>query len=377
MVAGDLRATWISGLVRYTAPLLGGGARWDRFIAYSEREAKMAKETKSPKSGRLYLEEDADLELISDRQIAVLGYGSQGHAQAQNMRDSGLNVIIGNVEDNFAEQARGDGFEVVAIADAVKRSDITLMLIPDEVQADVYRAEIGPNLKESQVLVFASGYAVHFGLIRPPEFVDVVLAVPACVGGIVRERFANGQGVFGHFAVHQDHSGKARQIALAVARGIGLLRFGADETTFEGEVVVNLFAETAGLCGIIPYLLMAYEVLVEAGISPESAYSETFYELQFVAESLNRMTIGEAVAYGSPTATYLGLTRTPEVVTEDIRDRMRRMLRCVQSGELVRDWNLEQLAGRPLFNQLKREMAQHPISEVQKVFIERRKASGG
>ena len=162
-----------------------------------------------------------------------------------------------------------------------------------------------------------------------------------------------------------------------MAKGIGLLRFGASETTMEGEVVVNLFAETAGLSGIVNYLLMAFEVLVEAGISAESAYSETFYELQFVAESLNSMTLGEAVAYGSPTATYLGLTKVPQVVTEDIKDRMRQMLRCVQSGEVVRDWNLEQLAGRPHFNRLKRAVADHPISAVQETFIERRNASGG
>ena len=329
------------------------------------------------KRERIYVDDDADLDLIKDRRIAVLGYGSQGHAQAQNLKDSGLDVVVGSIEDQFADQAHSDGFEVVAIAAAVKRSDVIMMLIPDEVQAAVYAADIRPNLKKGQVLVFASGYAVHFGLISPPDFVDIVLVVPACVGGIVRERFVRGQGYHGHFGAHQDFSGSARDIALAVAKGIGLLRFGASETTMEGEVVVNLFAETAGLSGIVNYLLMAFEVLVEAGISAESAYSETFYELQFVAESLNSMTLGEAVAYGSPTATYLGLTRVPQVVTEDIKDRMRQMLRCVQSGEVVRDWNLEQLAGRPHFNQLKREVVEHPIGEVQKTFIERKKASGG
>lgn len=337
----------------------------------------MLKENSPLKRDRLYLEEDANLDVIRDRQIAVLGYGSQGHAQAQNMRDSGLNVIVGNIEDDFAKQARDDRFEVVPIVDAVKRSDVTLMLIPDEVQPKVYTEEIEPNLKKNQALVFASGYAVHFGLISPPSHVDIILSVPACVGGIVRERFVKGQGVFGHFGVHQDHSGNAREISLAVSKGIGLLRFGANESTFENEVTINLFAETAGLSGVITYLLMAFEVLVEAGISAEGAYSETFYELQFLAESLNRMTLGEAVAYGSPTSTYLGLTRTPQVVNEDVRNRMREMLRQVQSGELVRDWNLEQLAGRPHFNQLIREVVEHPIGEVQKTFVERREASGG
>ncbi len=328
------------------------------------------------KRDRMFVEDDADLGLLEGRRIAVLGYGSQGHAQAQNLRDSGLDVIVGGIEDAFAEQARGDGFEVVPIAEAVKRGDVILMLIPDEVQADVYGADIAPNLAEGNVLVFASGYAIHFGLVTPPDFVDVVLVVPACVGGIVRERFVRGQGTYGHFGAHQDASGKAREMALAVAEGIGMLRFGANETTMECEVTVNLFAESAGLSGIVNYLLMAFEVLVEAGISAESAYSETFYELQFMAESLNSMTLGDAVSYGSPTATYLGLTKIPEVVTEDIRDRMRQMLRRVQSGELVRDWNLEQLAGRPHFNQLKREVMEHPIGAVQKTFIERRNASG-
>ncbi len=329
------------------------------------------------KRERIFTDEDADLGLIKDRRIAVVGYGSQGHAQAQNLKDSGLTVVVGGMEDRFAEQARGDGFEVVPIAEAVKRSDVIMMLIPDEVQAGVYSADIAPNLIEGQVLVFASGYAIHFGLITPPDFVDVVLVVPACVGGIVRERFVRGQGFYGHFGAHQDFSGKAREIALAVAKGIGLLRFGANETTMECEVTVNLFAEAAGLSGVVNYLLMAFEVLVEAGVSAESAYSETFYELQFMAESLNRMTLGDAVAYGSPTATYLGLTKIPQVVTEDIKDRMRQMLRRVQSGEVVRDWNLEQLAGRPHFNQLKREVMEHPIGDVQKTFIERRNASGG
>lgn len=329
------------------------------------------------KRDRIFLDDDADLGLIKDRRIAVLGYGSQGNAQAQNLRDSGLTVLIGNVEDQFADQACRDGFEVVPIAEAVKLSDVIMMLIPDEIQPSVYQSDIAPKLIDGQVLVFASGYAIHFGLITPPDFVDVVLVVPACVGGIVRERFVRGQGYYGHFGVHQDASAKARDIALALAKGIGLLRFGASETTMEGEVVVNLFAEAAGLAGIIKYLLTAFEVLVEAGISAESAYAETFYELQFLAESLNRMTLGEAVAYGSSTATYLGLTKIPQVVTEDIRDRMRQMLRRVQSGEVVRDWNLEQLAGRPHFNQLKREVMEHPIGAVQKTFIERRNVSGG
>lgn len=329
------------------------------------------------KRDRIFLDEDADLNLIKDRRIAVLGYGSQGHAQAQNLRDSGMTVLVGNVEDRFAEQARGDGFEVVPFAEAAKRSDVTMMLFPDELQPKIYREEIEPNLSKGDVLVFASGYATHFGLITPPDFVDVVLVVPACVGGIVRERFVKEQGYYGHFGAHQDASGRARDIALALAKGIGLLRFGANETTMEGEVVVNLFAETAGLAGIVNYLLMAFEVLVEAGISAESAYSETFYELQFMAELLNRMTLGEAVEYGSPTATYLGLTKLPQVVTGDIKDRMREMLGRVQNGEVVRDWNLEQLAGRPHFNRLKRAVAEHPISAVQETFIERRNASGG
>ncbi len=337
----------------------------------------MAEAKSKLKRDRLYTEDDADLGLIKDRRIAVLGYGSQGHAQAQNMRDQGLNVIVGNVEDRFAEQARGDGFEVVSIEEAVKRSEVILMLIPDEVQPQVYSAEIGPNLTKDHLLVFASGYAVHFGLIKPPDFLDVILSVPTCVGAIVRERYARGQGMFGHFGVHQDVSGKAHELALAVSMGIGILRFGATKTTFGDEVAINLFAEAAGLSGMVKYLLMAFEVLIEAGFSAEKAYGETFYEFQFVTESMCRMSFSDAVAFGSPTATYLGLTKTGDVVTEDIRERMHKMLKRIQAGELVREWNLEQLAGSPVLNQCRREIMEHPISEVEKLFLERKEASGG
>jgi len=329
------------------------------------------------KRDRLYTEDDADLGVIRNRQIAVLGYGSQGHAQAQNMRDQGLNVIVGNIEDRFAEQARGDGFEVVPVAEAAKRGDVVMMLIPDEVQPAVYAADILPNLNENDALVFASGYAVHFGLIKPPEFVDVVLSVPTCVGAIVRERYARGQGVFGHFGVHQDRTGKAREIALAVTQGIGLLRFGATETTFGDEVAVNLFAECAGLSGMVKYLLTAFEVLTEAGFSAEKAYAETFYELQFVTESLCRMPYNQFIGFGSPTAAYLGVTKTGDVVTPEVKENMRKMLRRIQSGEIVREWNLEQLAGSPVFHQARREAMEHPIGEAEKIFFERKEASGG
>lgn len=337
----------------------------------------MAETKGTLKRDRLYTEEDADLGLIKDRKIAVLGYGSQGHAQAQNMRDQGLDVIVGNVEDRFAEQARSDGFEVVPIAEAVQRGRVILMLIPDEVQPAVYKSDIEPHLTREHTLVFASGYAVHFGLITPPGFLDVIMAVPTCVGAIVRERYARGQGIFGHFGIHQDVTGQAHDLALAVAMGIGILRFGATKTTFGEEVAINLFAETAGLSGMIKYLLTAFEVLIEAGFSAEKAYCETFYEIQFLVETICRMPLGKAVAFGSPTATYLALTKTGDVVTDDVRERMRQMLARIQAGEMVRDWNLEQLAGCPVLNQRKREILEHPISEVEKLFMERKLASGG
>ena len=326
------------------------------------------------KRDRLYLEQDADLGPLEGKLIASLGYGSQGHAQARNLRDSGLEVIVGNVEDRYAEAARRDGFEVVSIAAAVQRADVLLVLVPDEVQQEVYRAEIEPHLRAGQVLDFASGYAVHFGLIQPPPFVDVVLCVPACLGEIARRRFVEGKGTYGSFGVHQDASGKARDIALALALGMGWLRFGSVECSFADEVAVNLFAETAGLSAVATLLLTAYEVLVEAGFSAEKAYSETFYELQFVAESLTQGRIGDTA--GSPTAVYLGLTQTGNIIDDEVRDNMRKMLRRVQSGELVRDWNLEQLAGRPLLTQLKRELAEHDIRHVEGLFLERKRATG-
>ena len=241
----------------------------------------------------------------------------------------------------------------MSIADAVRRADVLLVLLPDEHQRQIYLDDIAPNLREGQVLDFASGYAVHFGLIEPPPFVDVVLCVPACLGEIARRRYVEGKGTYGSFGVHQDASGNARNVVMALALGMGWLRFGCVECSFGDEVAVNLFAETAGLSLVGPLMLMAYEVLIEAGFSAEKAFSETFYELQFLAEALTQGHVGDTS--GSPTSVYLGLTQIPKILDEDMRDKMRTMLRRVQSGELVRDWNLEQLAGRPHLTQLKRE----------------------
>lgn len=321
-----------------------------------------------------YLEKDADLEHLKGKLIASLGYGSQGHAQAQNLRDSGLDVIVGNVEDRYAETARHDGFEVVSIQEAVRRADILLVLLPDELQRQIYLDDIAPHLREGQVLDFASGYAVHFGLIEPPPFVDVVLCVPACLGEIARRRYVDGKGTYGSFGVHQDASGNARNIVMALALGMGWLRFGCVECSFGDEVAVNLFAETAGLSLIRPLMLMAYEVLVEAGFSAEQAFSETFYEMQFEVEAITQGRVGDTS--GSPTAVYLGLTQNPKILDEDLRDKMRAMLRRVQSGELVRDWNLEQLAGKPHLRQLRRERAEHDVRHVEKLFLERKEATG-
>lgn len=321
-----------------------------------------------------YLEKDADLTHLKGKLIASIGYGSQGHAQAQNLRDSGLDVIVGNVEDDYAQTARTDGFEVVGIADAVRRADVILMLVPDEHQRQVYLEQIEPNLREGQVIDFASGYAVHFGLILPPSFVDVVLCVPACLGEISRRRYVDGKGTYGSFGVHQDASGNARDIAMALSLGMGWLRFGCVECSFADEVAVNLFAETAGLSMVAPLMLMAYEVLVEAGFSAEKAFSETFYELQFLAEALTQGRVGDTS--GSPTSVYLGLTQAGKIINEDMRDNMRAMLRRVQSGELVRDWNLEQMAGLPHLTQLKRELAGHDIKHVEALFLERKEATG-
>ena len=240
---------------------------------------------------------------------------------------------------------------MVSIAEAVRRADILLVLLPDELQRQLYLDHIAPNLRAGQVLDFASGYAVHFGLIEPPPFVDVVLCVPACLGEIARRRYVDGKGTYGSFGVHQDASGNARNIVMALALGMGWLRFGCVECSFGDEVAVNLFAETAGLSLIRPLMLMAYEVLVEAGFSAEKAFSETFYEMQFEVEAITKGRVGDTS--GSPTAVYLGLTQNRKILDEDLRDRMRAMLRRVQSGELVRDWNLEQLAGKPHLTQLR------------------------
>ena len=311
----------------------------------------------------IYYESDGDLRVLKDKTIAVLGYGSQGHAQAQNLRDSGLKVIIGLREGSHSwKTAEADGFEVFPTAVAVEKARVIQVLIPDEVQAEVYRRDIKPGLREGDALVFSHGFNIHFDQITPPGNVDVLMVAPKAPGHLLRRVYRQGQGVPGLLAVHQDYTGQAKQLALAYAKGIGCLRAGVIETTFAEETETDLFGEQTVLCGGITSLIKAgFEVLVEAGYQPEIAYFECLHELKLIVDLLYEGGLSLMRYSVSDTAQFGDLTVGPQIIDEGTKERMRDALRRIQSGEFARDWILENKANRPRFNALTRRDEEHPI----------------
>lgn len=294
---------------------------------------------------------------MANKVIAVLGYGSQGHAQAQNLKDSGLNVIIGLREGSkSAETAKADGFEVYSTAEAVKRADIIQILIPDEVQARVYKNEIEPNLVEGNALVFSHGFNIHFGQIVPPENVDVFMVAPKGPGHLVRRTYKEGKGVPGLLAVEQDYSGRAFDLGLAYAKGIGATRAGVIQTTFKEETETDLFGEQAVLCGGLTALIKAgFETLVAAGYQPEIAYFECFHEMKLIVDLLYEGGLSNMRYSISDTAQYGDLTVGPRIINEEVKKEMQAVLEDIQSGRFARDWILENAANRPNFNALTRK----------------------
>ncbi|MFN4032760.1 MAG: ketol-acid reductoisomerase [Fimbriimonadales bacterium] len=314
---------------------------------------------------QVYTDADAPLAPLQQRTIAILGYGSQGRAQALNLRDSGLQVIVGARRGLSWERAQSDGFEVLTVPDAVARAEVLMLLVNDEHQPALYAEQIAPHLRTGQALSFAHGFNIHFGQIAPPEDIDVFMVSPKAVGPQLRRLYLQGHGAPCLIAVHQDFTGEAKSIALAYARALGGTRAGVYETTFREECEADLFGEQAVLCGGVPALVRAaYETLIEAGYAPEVAYFECLHELKLITDLLYENGIRGMLFAISDTAQYGATTRAERIVDAHVRENLRQVLRDIQTGEFAREWILENLAGRPVFRALERAAAEHPIESV-------------
>jgi ketol-acid reductoisomerase len=314
-----------------------------------------------------YFESDVDPRTLEDKTIAVIGYGSQGRGQAMNLRDSGCQVIIGLRPGNSWQRASEDGFEVYSVVDAVKRADVVQILLPDENQGAIYRAEIGPYLRENTCLMFSHGFNIHYGQIVPPPTVDVVMVAPKGPGHMVRRTYEEGKGVPALIAIHQDATGKAHAIALAYARGIGATRAVVLETTFAEETETDLFGEQAVLCGGITSLIKAgFETLVHAGYAPEMAYLEVLHETKLIVDLIYEGGFTKMRDSISNTAQYGDLTRGPRVIGGETYAAMQEVLEEIQNGEFAREWLLENTVNRPVFTALTRADEEHLIEEVGK-----------
>jgi ketol-acid reductoisomerase len=316
----------------------------------------------------MYYDADAKLDLLAGKTIAIIGYGSQGHAHALNLKESGINVIVGLYPGSkSAAKAKDAGLTVHTVADAAKAADWIMVLLPDEVQKTVYKNEIEPNLSEGNVLSFAHGFNIHFGQVVPPKNVDVVMVAPKGPGHLVRRTYTQGEGVPCLFAVEQDASGQARDRAMAYAKGIGGTRGGILETTFREETETDLFGEQAVLCGGLSALIKAgFETLVNAGYQPELAYFECLHEVKLIVDLIVEGGLANMRDSISNTAEYGDLTRGPRIVTDATRTEMRKILSEIQSGQFAREFVLENQAGKPGFTAMRRQEAEHPIEEVGK-----------
>jgi ketol-acid reductoisomerase len=315
---------------------------------------------------KIYYDEDADLEILKDKKIAIIGYGSQGHAQAQNLKDSGLEVIVAEIKGSSAwEKAIKDGLRVTDAESAAKEGDIIQMLVPDQIQPKVYNDFIKENLEEGNVLGFSHGFNIHFGQIIPPPNIDVIMVAPKGPGHLVRRIFTEGGGVPNLIAVYQDYSKKAKEIALAYSKGIGGTRAGTLETSFAEETETDLFGEQVILCGGVTSLIKAsFETLVEAGYQPEIAYFECCHELKLIVDLIYEHGISGMRYSISDTAEYGDLTRGPRVINEEVKKEMKNILKEIQSGEFAREWILENSANRPVYNALRNRDKNHLIEEV-------------
>ncbi len=317
---------------------------------------------------KLYYDADIDDSPLRDKTIAVIGYGSQGHAHALNLKDSGFNVVVGLYEGSSSrEKAEADGLEVLNNDEAAKKADLISFCLPDTIQASVYKADVEPNLEEGKTLLFAHGFTIFYGQIKPPEDVDVVMIAPKAPGHRVRAVFERGLGVPCLIAIDQDASGNAEANALAYGKGVGGGRAGILETTFKEETETDLFGEQAVLCGGVTQLIkIGYEVLTEAGYQPESAYFEVLHELKLIVDLIYQGGL-EYMRYSvSDTAEYGDYSRGPEIIDDSVKDNMRRVLDDIQSGRFAREWIAENDEGLHRFKQMRDENLAHPVEEVGK-----------
>lgn len=313
----------------------------------------------------LYYEQDAELSVLKGKTIAIIGYGSQGHAHAQNLRDSGLNVVVGLREGKSFDKAKEDGFEVLSVAEATRRADVVQILMPDETQASVYNSEIAPNIKKGAALLFAHGFNVHFGQIVPSVDNDVLLVAPKSPGHMVRRTYVEGFGVPGLIAIHQDATGKAKEIGLAYAKGIGCTRAGVIETSFREETETDLFGEQAVLCGGVSALIKAgFETLTEAGYAPEMAYFECLHELKLIVDLVYEGGLATMRDSISNTAEYGDYVTGPRIVTDETKKAMKAVLSDIQQGKFARDFILENQSNRAFLTATRRNEANHPIEVV-------------
>ena len=317
---------------------------------------------------KIYYDKDAHLNLLKRKPIGIIGFGSQGHAHAQNLRDSGCPVIVAELRDTQAwKAAKKAGFEVTTAAQVARKADIIVMLAPDTVQPRIYRESIEKEMTPGKTLMFAHGFSIHFSQIVPPPGVDVSMIAPKCPGHMLRRLYTEGLGPPALVAVHQDASGKAKEIALAYAKGIGCSRAGVLETTFAEETETDLFGEQTVLCGGVSSLIKAgFETLIEAGYQPEIAYFEVCHELKLIVDLIYQGGLSYMRYSVSDTAEYGDYTRGPRVINDLVREEMEQILAEIQDGSFATEWILENQAGRPSFNAMKRAEAEHPIEIVGK-----------
>ena len=317
---------------------------------------------------KVYYDKDANLNLLKKKTIAVLGFGSQGHAHALNLKDSGCKVIVGLRQGSKSwKKAENYGLKVSTIAKAVKAADIVMILIPDELQADVYKAKIAPHLKKGSMIMFAHGFSIHFSQIVPPKDIDVAMVAPKGPGHIVRKQYVQKEGVPCLVAVYQDYTKQAKKLALAYAKGIGGTRAGVIETTFREETETDLFGEQAVLCGGVTSLMKAgFETLVEAGYQPEMAYFECIHEMKLIVDLIYEGGFS-AMRYSiSNTAEYGDYSTQSKIITEESKKAMRKILEDIQSGKFAKDWILENKANKVSFYAMRRKEAQHLLEKVGK-----------
>jgi ketol-acid reductoisomerase len=317
---------------------------------------------------KIYYEKDAKLELLKGKTIGIIGFGSQGHAHAQNLRDSGCQVIVAEAKGTPGwKDAQKAKFKVSNAAEVAKETDIVVMLVPDTMQARIYRESIEKELTKGKMLMFAHGFNIHYGQIEPPKDVDVTMIAPKCPGHMLRRLFTEGLGPPALVAIHQNASGKAKGIALAYARGIGCAKAGVLETTFAEETETDLFGEQTVLCGGVTSLVKAgFETLVEAGYQPEIAYFECFHELKLIVDLMYQGGMSYMRYSVSDTAEYGDYTRGPRVIDECVKEEMREILAEIQDGTFAREWILENQANSPSFKALRRMDAEHEIEIVGK-----------